>query len=424
MMKITINKATKTHHLTATQLTTQHGFTMVELMVAIVLALLLAIVAGQSYLSTKTTYRATEQNARIQENLRFATHFVNREIRQAGNMGCFQTITSHLRRPNNNLGNHTIARLYDLSQPVNVWRWAGSGMVNNFDLSSALAYNTPNANRGRWRDAANRIRPAPLNLNGRVMQGNDIILVTKISESLGIRLNDANTRNNNQLTIDDLNGITIPRGQALVVGDCNKADLFVHTAAPQAGVGGILTRGNGGPLTIGNRVAAGSVWQKNWDSTAEVRFIESTLYFIGTGASGLPALFKLDIGTGLGTAAAATAPLEIVDGIEFMKAVVGTDTNGDNVFDKFLRIDQIGGVANMNNIRNIQVGMLAVGDQNTSIAEANARQFQITQRHRVTSPANDPNNAAVTDTRYRQATTTTVQLRNTGLNRSLEFLDF
>jgi len=402
------------------RLTTQEGFTMVELMVSILLALLLAIVAGQSYLSSKTTYRATEQNARLQENLRFATHFVNREVRQAGNLGCFQTITSHLFTPNNDLGND-IRGLYDLSQPVNIWRWRNNGQgPNNFNLAAGVAYDTPTGGRGRWLDVASRIRPAQRVLSGQVMEGSDIILVTKISEPLGIRLTDTNVRTNNRLTVANLNGNTIPRGQVLLVGDCNAADLFVHTGADLNGNTGVIRRANNSGQRVRNRLASGSIWQKNWGAAAEVRLIESTLYFIGTGTSGLPALFQLNIGNGLGTNGDPAQPLEIVDGIEFMKVVTGVDTDADNFFDKYLRIDQIGGAGNITNVRNLQIGMLAVGTQNTDIAGASARTFQLTHRHQVTSPANLPNSPAVVDTRYRQATTTTIQLRNSGLSRSPE----
>ena len=395
-----------------------NGFTLVELMVSIVLALFLAIVAGQSYVSTKTTYRATEQNARIQENLRFATHFINREVRQAGNIGCFQTITSHLIGPDTNFDRETIRGLYDFRQPVNVWRYQQD---DNFDLSSNAAYSVPALARNQWNDADARRRPLR-SLDNQVMRGSDLISVTKISEPLGIRLSDINNLNSDQLNVQQLNGNTIPTGQVLLVGDCNSADLFVHTGAQQDGTTGVLERGNSN-LDVRNNLD-GSTWQKNWDSSAEVRLVESTIFFIGQGASNLPALFKLDLGLG-----GSAQPLEIVDGIEFMRALVGLDSNDDNVLDQYARIDEIGGIANYPNIRSLQIGLLAVGDENTSIDAANNRTFQLTQRHQVTSPDSippefSPNSGGVDDTRYRQSTTTTIELRNAGLRRKPEVFDF
>lgn len=408
----------------------QYGFTMVELMIAVVLALLLALIAGQSYLSTKTTYRATEQNARVQENLRFATHFIKKELRQAGNLGCFQKVTSHLFNPNDEQGVETIEALYDLSQPVNAWRYRpDSGNAREYNLGDGDAYRTPNGERGKWRDwqnrsngNGNRRRPTREALNGQVMTGNDILLVTKISEPLGIRLNE-NLLNSNVLSVASFNGTTIPTGQVMLVGNCNQADLFVHTGAQTGGGagGGSLTRGNGGSLEVTNRTAGTAVWSRNWGSNAEVRLVESTLYFIGQGSSGLPALFKLDLGNGLGTATAATQPLEIVDGIESMKVIVGLDTDSDGTFDRYRLINQIAnpttGTRDIRDVRTVQVGLLASGDSNSGIADASQVQFRLTQRHVITSPADDRINPAILDTRYRQAATTTVQLRNAGLSR-------
>lgn len=394
------------------------GFTLVELMVSIVLALFLAIVAGQSYLSTKTTYRATEQNARIQENLRFATHFINREVRQAGNIGCFQTIKSHLSGPAA-ADQLSIDALYDPNKPINVWSYNNS---DDFDLSVGNAYNLPAAGN-QWQDATSFTRPLPAILAGQVMEGSDIISVTKISEPLSINLNNTNNLTDNELDIAQLNNNSIPTGQVLLVGDCNSADLFVHTGAQQDGAGvALITKGNSN-LTVSNSNGGADNWQRNWGPTAEVRLVESTLFFIGQGASDLPALFKLDLGNG-----GAAGPLEIVDGIELMRGLVGLDSDTDNLADLYLRIDEMNAEGvDYADIRSLQIGLLAVGTENTNIDGANDRTFQLTQRHQVTSPNTIPDEfspeqaaAGLDDTRYRQSTTVTIELRNAGLARKPE----
>lgn len=59
------------------------GFTMVELLVAMTLGLLLTIVIGQVFLTSKESYRTTEDLSRLQENARFAVSALTRIVRMA-----------------------------------------------------------------------------------------------------------------------------------------------------------------------------------------------------------------------------------------------------------------------------------------------------------------------------------------------------
>jgi type IV pilus assembly protein PilW len=62
----------------------QHGFTMVELMVAMTLGLLIVLVVAQVFLSSKDSYTAVEQLSRLQENARYSLGQMARVIRTAG----------------------------------------------------------------------------------------------------------------------------------------------------------------------------------------------------------------------------------------------------------------------------------------------------------------------------------------------------
>lgn len=62
----------------------QSGFTLVELMIALVVGLILTGGVLQIYLSNKQAYRTNEALARIQEDSRLMTDVVGRKIRMAG----------------------------------------------------------------------------------------------------------------------------------------------------------------------------------------------------------------------------------------------------------------------------------------------------------------------------------------------------
>lgn len=60
------------------------GFTLVEMMVALALGSLLAIVVAQLFANTRESNRAAEDTARIQEGMRFAGETIGRTVRIAG----------------------------------------------------------------------------------------------------------------------------------------------------------------------------------------------------------------------------------------------------------------------------------------------------------------------------------------------------
>lgn len=63
---------------------TQRGFTLVELMIALTISLILLLVIGTVFTSSRQAFRIQEDNARIQESGRFALEILGRSIKQAG----------------------------------------------------------------------------------------------------------------------------------------------------------------------------------------------------------------------------------------------------------------------------------------------------------------------------------------------------
>lgn len=64
------------------------GFTLIELMVALLLGLLVLAAAGSIFLSNRRVYGSTEAVSRIQENQRAAFEMMARDIREAGMNPC------------------------------------------------------------------------------------------------------------------------------------------------------------------------------------------------------------------------------------------------------------------------------------------------------------------------------------------------
>ena len=72
----------------------QGGFSLIELMIAMVLGLLLMVVISQLFLTSKRNFSATDDSARVQENIRFASQLLTRHLRLAGYRANATTLSS------------------------------------------------------------------------------------------------------------------------------------------------------------------------------------------------------------------------------------------------------------------------------------------------------------------------------------------
>lgn len=62
----------------------QNGFTLIELMIAATISLILLLMIGTVFVSSRQAFRVQEDNARVQESGRFALEILGRGIKQAG----------------------------------------------------------------------------------------------------------------------------------------------------------------------------------------------------------------------------------------------------------------------------------------------------------------------------------------------------
>lgn len=69
----------------------QSGFSLVEIMVALVISLFLTIGVIQLFVGTKQTYRVNDALSRLQENGRFAMEKLKEDLLMVGHYGCFRS---------------------------------------------------------------------------------------------------------------------------------------------------------------------------------------------------------------------------------------------------------------------------------------------------------------------------------------------
>lgn len=276
----------------------QSGVGLVELMIAITLALVISAALIQAFLASKTTYRFQDALAAVQENGRFAVNYLTREIRMAGYIGC--PMLDRLNPTINNLLSSTPADLQGFG-PNQIVR---SGEAKNF---TTLA---PGA-----------------------VDGTEVLVVRKAS-GVGAQLSSALSAASDEIVLAG-NPAKVVAGDVLVISDCFRADLF-----RASDVSGTTT------VTIGHTTGntSGNL-SKGYGTDAEVMAMQSVAFFItDTGR-------KTDRGNPIralsmrlrdaGQGSAALVSTELVDGVEDMHVEFGVDTDADQAVDSYKKAGDI-----------------------------------------------------------------------------------
>lgn len=171
----------------------QAGFTLVELMVSLVLGLVLLVGVAGIFTSTRQSYTANENLARVQENARVSFEMLAREIREAGNVPC---------------GTRAVANVIRPSGTTPWWAdWAG-GAVRGYDGAQ------PSAMRAFGSTSAARVNAT-----------DGIVIMRTVSDESAVKLVSAHDPATSALTVPSEVGIK--PGDAISVCDSTSAALVM-----------------------------------------------------------------------------------------------------------------------------------------------------------------------------------------------------
>jgi len=291
------------------------GFTVVELMVAMVISLLLLGGVVSIFVSSKGTYEKLERLSRTQESARFAIDAIVRDIRSAGYMGCSRPSTWK----NTLVGETTMT-----------WNFADA--IRGYEFQSAST----------WSPAA----PAGLtNIATDAPSGSDVLVLRvpmPAASSATLRLTDKMTSGTSTMTIAAVpSGATAPLGigDVVMLADCHARAVFQITAYdPATGVIG-HDQGGTGPGNASDDVAHA------FEANSQIVPVRTVAYYIGTSATG-PGLWRI---------AGNNNPEELIQGVERMELRFGVDTNSDRIADSYTTAN---GVANWDDVITVSVALL------------------------------------------------------------------
>jgi len=393
----------------------QKGFTLVELMVAGALGILLLGAVIAIYLSSKSTFVATQGIARSQETTRFAVNFLKRDIRLSGFRDCAGTSASRV-----HLNDAVESFPPGLENGIFGWEFSGTDAGDSYELeydevrepftqaevAQARTDNTIAA--GQWsgnfiqREGTDSVRNLPALIAGfEPLRGSDILTMT-ISEPLDVILETQTNQMSAQLNVVDIAGDPVSSGvsqsRVLQVGDCSAIDMFQNGAGEDDSFVSLAPAGAAEP---GTSVLGTFRWQKKWGAEATLYETTTKVYFVGTGAGGTPSLFVYSTNCGL-VAGCQANQAELVEGVENMQILYGEDTNQDGAIDGYLSADN---VVDFRDVRSVKVSLL-VRSPGTSVDGPLTQVYSLNGETTIVPPV---------DTNQRFVNNTTVFLHNRGL---------
>lgn len=283
------------------------GLTLVEMMVAMLIASFLIFGLLQVFTASKASYQTAEGLARVQENARFALDFLQRDIRMAGHFGCVNDQAHWVRAEDDPM-------LHFGTVPTG----GGSALDFSVSIEAHEAPNTGPTNTltlgGAWTAPTGlpTLSPTPVG-------GSDVLVLrylwpegvpaTSITAAGGSEVIAFPTARAGVLTSG---GVAAPT--LFGVADCTHADVFPGTFA----AGGTVTTTSASAPGLAGRYTA----QPN--SVTMLYRAESIIYYVANNTAGEPSLYRARAGTG-----GAYTSEELVEGIESLQLLFGQDSRAN-----------------------------------------------------------------------------------------------
>lgn len=372
----------------------QNGFSLVELMVAMVIGLILTAGVISVYLTSKKSYSVDTGLAQVQENGRFAMSFMEPLVRMGGYMGCTRaTPTNHL------MNTPTID--FDFSKPVQGFDYSATNtdVGGSYTVPSTFTVDT---NAGDWTpNLPTQITGA---LGGLALKGSDILV---LHEAAGLQLpiepdGGGKYQQSAGVFLPEGSESKVSAGQIAMISDCTKASLFQITLVSDTGQATRLDHSNAG-YTPGNN---GPVWPvtEAYGKGSTLSIAQTYVFFIGLSGidNSSPALYEVTYNTS-GTVTGLVTPQELVPNIENMQILYGVDTSGDKIPDQFVSAAVVDSNNDWNSVVAVRIALISRSDDlSTDAKPASAPSFNL-------------NNVTVTtpiDRRIRKVFVQTIALRN------------
>ena len=336
---------------------TQSGLSLVELMVAMSLAVLLLAGVLSIFQSSKVTYLTNEKTSRLQENGRLALELMVHDLRSAGYGGCARetAFTSTL--------NNSAQTLWNYEQPVQ-----GFESLNDGDYAPVL-------------DIA--LAPAPI-------ADSDVVVIrmpVRDRPIMTLEVDLASATANPQVPAA---AGAVAAGQIMLIANCEATTVFQASGFAVGPPSTVLHAAGG--ANPGNATA-----DLGFQYLADSRLIpiQTVVYWVGDDGTG-PALWRR-----VGNDAAEI----LVEGVQALQAAYGEDIDADRVANDYFSADAID---DWDDIISVNLALLARSEETGLEVDTSTYELLEPDLGGLTLGPYD-------DRRQRMLFTTTAALRNRAL---------
>lgn len=279
------------------------GFSIVELMVAITIGLIIMAAVSTIFVNSKTSYTTQESMARLQESARVAMNFVSKDLRLAGYYGCFDDMQNLYSVLQSSAG-----AAYNFSVAVEGVE-GDTGTLYPSNVAPVLPTSaTAPAVTSKYANCPNYV--------GGKCTGTDAIAIRTSDPASFIPLIAAMPNKSAIITVSA--GAGFQTGDIVLVSDCGGADLVQITSVTNTS----------GTQTLDHVTGSGTPGNRNPPDLSrpygppggEIRKFVNRFYYVGTGTSGYPTLFRQTI--------SGTNREELIEGIQDMQVTYGLANSG------------------------------------------------------------------------------------------------
>jgi type IV pilus assembly protein PilW len=380
-------RAAKQAAFRASSRSSASGFSLIELMIALVISLLIVAAVGYIYVANRAAFKVQAADSRVTDNSRIAIEYLTKDFRHAAKLGCT--------RPESAKAHGGVALTATL--PVLFTSQAEIDTILQPPFTPPIRLIEPGWFIRGFNDGVGYNGPGTASPSTR-RANTDIVALIKTSEnSTQLAGRMANSSTNPTLASVLPDALASPAaGQLFVINDCDRAEIVRGSLGPGGAPGGVLTIDTA-TWNQANRLT------KAYDVDATVSRFDPVIYMIqdspASASIATPKLVKFTL-----SAAGSwnTVPEVVADGIEDMQVRFGVATAGfgTNSPDRYMTPAEINADAAAEElwraVRSVEIALVVISEKSDVATNATARV-----------------NQAGSDTRLRQRIMQVVSLRNT-----------
>ena len=377
----------------------QHGFSLVELMIAITLSLLLSGAAISAFLTVRKVNDTTSGVANLADSGRFAFEQLGSAVRSAGYLACSASTDAR-----SDLSAGVPVLVSDVGEPLGGYEYIGTGTSGAFALAPPYAQASANS---KWAasptlggnlDALIYAASVSGGTVGKPISGSDVLVTHEtpvgtpalyLTATASVGANTLATTLSSAVNSGFASIIASGKTPLTVVSNCQSAEVFA--LGNISGATQISLSTSNATQHLVTAYGAGS----------HVALIDTRVFYVGVGSDGEGALFVFDTNS----STSFSAPVELVPDVENMQVLYGIDTTGAKAVTEYVTADKVatlGITGDFNSVIDVKLSLLLVGPFGSAVAPSAVPSFSLLGTA-VTAPI---------DSKLRAVFTTTFTLRN------------